>query len=282
MTAAAVATDRIREYPFTSADFRRVREMIYERCGIALAESKQDMVYARLAPRLRATRQARFSDYLDGLAGDAGAAEWIAFTNALTTNLTSFFRESHHFPILAEHLQRCHQERGGPLTIWCNAASTGEEPYTLAMTAIEALGSKADRVRILATDINTEVLARAEAGIYQLDQSRGLSPERLRRFFLKGSGSLEGAVKVRRELQERISFRQLNLIDPTWPLKGPFDAIFCRNVMIYFDRPTQRRILERFAPLLRPDGLLFAGHSESFAHAADLFRPRGSTVYVRV
>ncbi|MGE0801451.1 MAG: CheR family methyltransferase [Lautropia sp.] len=270
--------DRTREYAYTNADFRRVRSLIHQRAGISLADGKQNMVYARLAPRLRETGKTTFDAYLDALASQ-DAPEWGEFTNALTTNLTSFFREQHHFPILADHLARCWRERGEPLTIWCSAASTGEEPYTIAITAIEALGRDAGQVRILATDIDTGVLARAEAGVYRMDQLRAVSPERLQRFFLRGRGGREGFVKVRDELRERITFRQLNLIAPSWPMKGRFDAILCRNVMIYFDKPTQRRLLERFAPLLRPDGLLFAGHSESFSHAADLFRPRGSTVY---
>ena len=277
MSDAAVL-DRTREYPFTNADFRRIQALIYQRAGIALAEGKQNMVYARLVSRLRETGLTSFSAYIDSLASD-DAPEWGEFANALTTNLTSFFRESHHFPILADHLARGWRERGEPLTIWCSAASTGEEPYTIAMTVLEALGRDAGNVRILATDINTEVLEHGRAGVYRVDQLRAVSPERQRRFFLRGRGDREGYVKVRDELRERIAFRQLNLIADAWPMQRPFDVIFCRNVMIYFDKPTQRRVLERFAPLLRPDGLLFAGHSESFSHAADLFRPRGSTVY---
>lgn len=270
--------DKAREYPFTQADFRRIQSLIYKRVGISLADGKQNMVYARLASRLRETGLPSFRAYIDSLADD-DAPEWVEFANALTTNLTSFFRENHHFPILAKHLASRCQERGEPLTIWCSAASTGEEPYTIAMTAIEALGRDAANVRILATDINTEVLEHARAGVYRLDQLSAVSPERQRRFFLRGRGRHEGYVRVRDELRERITFQQLNLIADGWPMKRRFDVIFCRNVMIYFDKPTQRRLLERFAPLLRQDGLLFAGHSESFSHAADLFVPRGSTVY---
>ncbi|SCY07296.1 MCP methyltransferase, CheR-type [Nitrosospira sp. Nl5] len=272
------AERKTREYDFTNEDFERVRKLIYEHAGISLSASKQDMVYSRLARRLREKGLTRFADYLRQLeAGDTN--EWQAFTNALTTNLTSFYREAHHFPILAEHLMRRRRAGGGPFTVWCCAASTGEEPYTIAMAAIEALNDSAPPVRILATDVDTNVLAKADAGIYDIERIESLAPERARRFFLRGDGSRAGNVKVRPELRKLITFGRLNLLDTQWPVRGPFDVIMCRNVMIYFDKDTQRRILEKFAPLLRSDGLLFAGHSESFLQSADLFKLRGKTVY---
>lgn len=273
-----VAERKAREYDFTDGDFERVRKLIYEHAGISLSASKQDMVYSRLARRLREKGLTRFADYLRQLeAGDTD--EWQAFTNALTTNLTSFYREAHHFPILAEHLTRRRGAGSGPLAVWCCAASTGEEPYTIAMAAIEALNDSAPPVRILATDVDTNVLAKAEAGIYDIERIESLTPERARRFFLRGDGGHAGNVKVRAELRKLITFRHLNLLDAQWPVRGPFDVIMCRNVMIYFDKDTQRRILEKFVPLLRSDGLLFAGHSESFLQSADLFKLRGKTVY---
>jgi chemotaxis protein methyltransferase CheR len=278
MAQAQTAERKIREYDFTDADFEHVRKLIYEHAGISLSASKQDMVYSRLARRLREKGLTRFDDYLSLLAKN-DAQEWQAFTNALTTNLTSFYREAHHFPILAEHLARRWREHREPLTIWCCAASTGEEPYTIAMTAIEALSGGAPAAQILATDVDTNVLAKADAGVYDLDRIESIAAERARRFFLRGSGSRAGYVKVRPEVRKLITFRQLNLLDEKWPVRGPFDAIMCRNVMIYFDKVTQRRILQKFAPLLRADGLLFAGHSESFFHTADLFKLRGKTVY---
>jgi chemotaxis protein methyltransferase CheR len=165
--------------------------------------------------------------------------------------------------------------------IWCSAASTGEEPYTLAMTACEAFDSLAPPVAIVASDIDTNVLATAEKGVYPMERVEKLSADRLRRFFFKGSGAQAGLVRVRPELQKLLSFTRINLLDARLPLQGPFDVMFCRNVMIYFDKPTQYAILKKFAPLLRDDGLLFAGHSESFLHAVDLFRPLGRTVYER-
>jgi chemotaxis protein methyltransferase CheR len=270
--------DGVREFEFTERDFEAVRKLIYQRAGISLSPQKMDMVYSRLARRLRATGTKRFEDYL-ALLRNGNEAEWEAFTNALTTNLTSFFREQHHFPILAEHLAA---RRGRQLVIWCCASSTGEEPYSLAMTAVETFGSFDAPVSILATDVDTNVLRKGEAGVYPAERVERVAPERVRRFFLRGSGSQEGQVRVRPELQRMVTFRRLNLLDAAWTVRGPLDAIFCRNVMIYFDKPTQAGILRRFAPLLHPDGLLFVGHSESLFHVADTFRLRGKTVYERV
>ena len=280
MTDPAPAPRANREFAFTTADFERVRKLIYEHAGISLAPSKQEMVYSRLARRLRARNLQRFTDYLALLEAD-DSAEWEAFVNSLTTNLTSFFREIHHFPMLAEHARTRWLARREPLTVWCCAAATGEEPYSIAMTLIDVLNSFTPPATVLATDVDTHVPAIVDAGVYGKERVEKLSPEQLRRFFPSSSGVRAGTVKVRDELRAMISFRRLNLLDATWPVRGPFDAIFCRNVMIYFDKPTQRRILERFAPLLRDDGLLFAGHSESFFHAADLFKLRGKTVYER-
>lgn len=267
---------RDREFAFSSADFERVRKLIYQHAGISLSDVKQDMVYSRLARRLRATGLKSFADYL-ALLERGDKAEWEKFVNSLTTNLTSFFREPHHFPLLAEHLKAL--PGGSPIKIWCSASSTGEEPYSIAMTVVETFGNSSVPVSIIASDLDTNVLATAEKGVYSLDRVEKISPERMQRFFLKGSGSQEGSVCVRPELRRLISFQRVNLLDPNWPVRGPLDVIFCRNVMIYFDKPTQHKILSRFAPLMRDNGLLFAGHSESFLHAAELFRSKGKTVY---
>jgi len=266
-----------REFQFSSADFERVRELIYKHAGISLSPIKQDMVYSRLARRLRARGDRTFAEYLDRAQRDPD--EWETFVNSLTTNLTSFFREAHHFDILAERLKK----HGGrtPFRLWCSAASTGEEPYSLAITACEAFNTLTPPVQIIATDIDTNVLATAEKGVYGMDRVDRLSKERMQRFFLKGTGAQAGFARVRPELQRLIEFKRINLLDKTWAVQGPFDVMFCRNVMIYFDKPTQHEILKRFMPLLKTDGLLFAGHSESFLHAADIFRSLGRTVYER-
>ena len=270
-----------REFEFSDRDFQRVRSLIHARAGIALADSKRDMVYSRISRRLRALSLSSFGDYLDWLQKEGDDDEWQAFTNALTTNLTSFFREEHHFDHLREQLPA--MRRGsGPVRIWCSAASTGEEPYSIAIAACEAFGTLSPPVEIIATDIDTAVLATAERGVYPLERVERLSSERKRTFFQRGTGSNAGKVRVNPALKRLLNFAPLNLLDARYPLQGPFSAIFCRNVMIYFDKPTQREILARMRPLLDPQGFLYAGHSESFFHAADLFRNLGRTIYVPV
>ncbi|MFA5172324.1 MAG: CheR family methyltransferase [Sulfuriferula sp.] len=272
---AVIDKDNNKEFSFTDRDFSRVREMIYQRAGISLSNNKQDMVYSRLARRLRVLGLSSFTVYLDTLTADAQHDEWEAFTNALTTNLTSFFREAHHFPVLAEFVKH----RSGEIQIWCSASSTGEEPYSIAMTVCEAFNSLTPPVKIIATDIDTNVLEIAANGIYQLDRVEKMSDARVKRFFLKGKGANEGTVRVKQALRDLITFQPLNLLASTWPITGPFDAIFCRNVMIYFDKPTQTKILERFAPAMRSDGLLFAGHSENFLNVTNHFKLLSKTVY---
>ena len=275
MKPAPTQSDNIRIFEFTPRDFARVRTLIYKQAGISLGESKQEMVYSRLARRLRAKGMNTFEEYLDGLEGGRDSEEWVAFTNALTTNLTSFFREAHHFPILAEHLRNM----TAPLSIWCSASSTGEEPYSIAMTACEAFGTLTPPVSIVATDIDTNVLETAANGVYPIDRIDKMAQDRVKRFFQRGRGERSGMVRVRPELRQLVSFKPLNLLASSWPLSGAFDVIFCRNVMIYFDKPTQSQILARFVPLMKPDGLLFAGHSENFMYASDAFKLRGKTVY---
>lgn len=265
-----------REFEFTRGDFERVRQLIYEYAGISLKPSKQHMVYSRLARRLRVNGLDSFNDYL-ALLESGNKDEWEAFVNSLTTNLTSFFREPHHFPILAEHAIK--QRGDHPVSLWCAAASSGEEPYSIAMTMVDAFGTFNPPVTIVASDLDTNVLAKAEAGIYPIERIEKLSEDVVKRFFLRGTGAQAGFVRVRPELRAMVNFRQLNLLGSDWQIRGPLDAIFCRNVMIYFDKETQLKILQRFAPMLQPDGLLFAGHSESFNNAAHIFRLRGKTVY---
>ncbi len=265
-----------REFHFTKKDFDRVCKLIYDHAGISLSDSKQELVYSRLSRRLRATGLSTFSEYL-GLLESNDEAEWEAFTNSLTTNLTSFFREPHHFPILAEQVRALRGKH--PISLWCSAASTGEEPYSMAMTVLDALGPDASQVTIVATDLDTNVLATARAGIYPEERISKLSPELVKRYFQRGTGAQAGMVRVREEVREMITFRQLNLLHDNWSVRAPLDAIFCRNVMIYFDKPTQLAILKKFVPLLRKEGLLYAGHSESFHHADEYFKLRGKTVY---
>jgi chemotaxis protein methyltransferase CheR len=266
------------EFTFSSGDFQRVQKLIYQRAGISLHDGKRAMVYSRLSRRLRETGDRSFAAYLDGLeraTGAAGDVEWQEFINCLTTNLTSFFREEHHFHALAEALVPM---AGKPIRMWCNAASTGEEPYSIAMTLVEA-GCK--QARLLATDIDTKVLATAQRGVYAAD-ARGLSPQRLQRHMLRGKGANAGFMRVKPELQKLIEFRTFNLMATAWSLGEPFDMVFCRNVMIYFDHATQRKVLEHIHEVMKPGGLLFVGHSENFTDSRDLFHLRGKTIYQRV
>ncbi|CAN0188882.1 unnamed protein product, partial [Chrysoparadoxa australica] len=231
-----------REFAFDDGHFRQVCELIHSRAGIALAPGKKDMVYSRLCRRLGVLGLADFDAYLRRLSRTSDP-EWEAFTNALTTNLTAFFREPHHFTWLAEYL--ADRGAGDRTRVWCAAASTGEEPFSIAMVAAETLGRRAGMLEQVATDVDTAVLARARAGVYDLDRIDELSAERRKRFFQRGIGPNAGKVRVRPETAAAIRFQTLNLVAPEWRLDGVFDVIFCRNVMIYFDKPTQRRILER-------------------------------------
>jgi chemotaxis protein methyltransferase CheR len=267
-----------REFEFSRRDFERVRSLIHARAGISLNPSKQNMVYSRLSRRLRALGAQSFAEYLDRLERSADG-EWQNFVNSLTTNLTAFFREPHHFPVLGELLKSRPADSHNPIVLWCSAASTGEEPYSMAMQAVETFGTMTPPVRILATDIDTAVLETARRGVYTTEALERVDPQRVKRHFMRGTGANAGMARVRPELQAMVSFRRLNLLERDWQIGRGFDAIFCRNVMIYFEKDTQRGILERFAPLLQPWGLLFAGHSENFSQARDLFTLRGKTVY---
>jgi chemotaxis protein methyltransferase CheR len=268
-----------REFTWTDADFDRVQSLIYQRAGISLHDGKHAMVYSRLSRRLRDTGHQSFKEYLGWLETHDGP-EWQEFVNALTTNLTSFFREQHHFEIFSSHLKS--KPAGTTWQVWCNAASTGEEPYSIVMTALETLGPKAN-FSLTASDIDSKVLMSAAQGVYRLEGLglKGVNAERMQRFFLRGKGANEGMARVKPELQRLIQFLSVNLIRDDWPFREPFDVVFCRNVMIYFDAPTQRKVLERIHRVMVPGSLLFVGHAENFSESRDLFVLRGKTVYER-
>jgi chemotaxis protein methyltransferase CheR len=266
------------EFTFSNEDFTRVQKLIYQRAGISLHDGKRAMVYSRLSRRLRETGDRSFADYLNSLeraSGAVGDVEWQEFINCLTTNLTSFFREEHHFHALAEALKPM---AGKPIRMWCNAASTGEEPYSIAMTLLE---NGCGNAKLLATDIDTKVLATAQRGVYAAD-SRGLSPQRLQKHMMRGTAANAGFMRVKPELQKMIEFRTFNLMATSWSLGEQFDMVFCRNVMIYFDHETQRKVLEHIHAVMKPGSLLFVGHSENFTDARDLFILQGKTIYKRV
>lgn len=267
-----------REFLWTNADFDHVQKLIYQRAGISLHDGKHAMVYSRLSRRLRETGHHSFRDYLQWLENTDGA-EWQEFVNALTTNLTSFFREAHHFEILIDYLKSGKFQQG--CRIWCSAASTGEEPYSIAMTGFEAFGDGRS-FSITASDIDSKVLQTAAQGVYRSESLKGLDQSRLHRFFLKGKGANAGMARVKPELREKIDFLMVNLIKDDWPFREGFDVVFCRNVMIYFDSTTQRQVLERIHRVMKPGGMLFVGHAENFSDSRDLFALKGKTVYERV
>lgn len=273
------------EFDFSDQDFQRIRRIINEAAGISLADGKRELVYSRLSRRLRQHGLRCFGDYCNFLESSGPASdEMREFVNALTTNLTSFFRESHHFEFLAKELipalirERSLSNRR--IRIWSAGCSTGEEPYSIAMVLRESLPTVGWDAKILATDLDSNVLTTAERGVYEWNRVKDLPEARLRRWFQKGRGEQSGLVRTASALRSLITFRQLNLMDD-WPMSGPFDFVFCRNVVIYFDKPTQRVLFERFADLLVQQGHLFVGHSESLFKVTERFVPLGKTIYQR-
>ncbi len=272
------------EFEFSDQDFQQIRRIINRMAGIALADGKRELVYSRLSRRLRQLGLRRFDEYCALLESGSDPAELSEFVNALTTNLTAFFREVHHFDFLADDLlPALMQERGlsnRRLRIWSAGCSTGEEPYSIAMVVRETLPAAGWDVKILATDLDSNVLATAQRGVYDWERVKDLSETRRRRWFLKGCGAQEGQVRVAPALCDLITFRRLNLMDD-WPMRGFFDVVFCRNVVIYFDKPTQQKLFGRFADRMIEQGHLFIGHSESLFKVTDRFSPLGKTIYQR-
>lgn len=281
------AADGSREFAFSADDFNALRALVHQVTGISLAETKRNLVYGRLSRRLRALGLESFAEYRRLLVAEPNGVEMVEFCNAITTNLTSFFRESHHFEYLRQHrltplvnARPAHRFR-----IWSAGCSTGEEPYSIAITVCEALGKGADQalrvdLKILATDLDSDVLARARSGVYSADQIKGINSPQLGKFFdARQEGGLPRYV-VKPAVSRLITFKQLNLMHDL-PMRGPLDVIFCRNVVIYFDKDTQRRLFQRFARLQRPGDLLFIGHSESMFKVSEAYTLIGRTIYQR-
>ena len=271
------------EFVLTDSEFDRLRTLLRELTGIALADSKKELVYGRLARRLRKLRLKSFGEYCAMVeAGDG--AELQELTNAMTTNLTSFFRENYHFEQLATealpYLAR-HRAATRRVRLWSAGCSTGEEPYSMAMVVREARPLFAGwDVRLLATDIDSKVVETAAAGIYSAERLRGIDSQRLTRWF-KPHDAAAQQYQVADELRSLLTFRQLNLLQ-AWPVKGPFDVVFCRNVTIYFDKETQRQLFERPAKLQEPGAWLFIGHSENLFNVTQSYKSVGRTVYRRM
>lgn len=273
-----------REFEFNRKDFEHIRDLVGERTGIVLSDHKITMVYGRLSRRLRQLKLSSFRDYLKLLEDESGT-ELVEFTNALTTNLTSFFREPHHFEYMKnEALPALVKNRPEQrLRVWSAGCSTGEEPYTIGITLQESLERFIRNwdVKILATDLDTNVVQKGKNGVYEQERVNGIEDARLRKWFRKGGDSNSGKVSVADKIREMITFKQLNLLHE-WPMRGPFDIIFCRNVVIYFGKDTQRELFDRYADLLADDGYLFIGHSENLHKITDRFQLIGKTIYRKV
>lgn len=273
------------EFTISDHELRRFQDLVKQHTGIALSDQKRALVCSRLAKRLRALAIDSFREYYTYLTSEAGERELEHFVNAITTNKTDFYREPHHFHFLRDEIVATLKDRAAKtgerrIRIWSAACSTGEEPYTIAMTLLEALGNRlAWDIRILASDIDTDVLARAERGIYAMDRTTDIPRPLLERFFLRGTGAGAGMVQAKKEVRDLITFRRINLLNAPWPIKTAFDCIFCRNVLIYFDKPTQRDLIGRFEQFIKVDGHLIVGHSESLLGISDGLIFLGNTVY---
>lgn len=264
----------------SNKDFNFVCRYIYEKSGIVLNDSKREMVYRRFTRIIRDKGLESFSDYCHLLKANP-EAEQSYFINAITTNLTSFFREQHHFNYLTEHeLPRLIKQGNKRIRIWSSASSTGEEPYSIAITLMESLKSylRSWDVKILATDIDGNVLNTGKQGVYDHKRIEDIPEAFKRKYFSRGKGLNSSKVKVSQDLQQLITFKELNLMND-WPMKGPFDVIFCRNVIIYFDKTTQMELFDRFYHLLAPNGLLILGHSENLGAYQKHFESVGRTIF---
>ncbi|MBH0201225.1 MAG: protein-glutamate O-methyltransferase [Nitrospira sp.] len=267
------------DFEISTEEFQQFRTLIYEESGISLNDQKQGLVASRLSKRLRELGLSTFSDYYEQLTRDPSQEEFTRMLDLISTNKTDFFREPKHFDFLREEiLPQLREEKR--IRIWSSACSTGEEPYTIAMTLYDGLSDPAQwDCKILASDLSTRVLAKAAAGVYDAERVQGVPLETVRRHFLRGRGASEHQLKVKPHLSAMIQFRRLNLMDEQFPIKSPLDLIFCRNVMIYFDRPTQERLVNKFYRYLKPGGCLFIGHSESLQWVEHSFTSLAPTIY---
>lgn len=279
-----VNEEREKEFHFTDKEFKFISDLVGERTGIVLSSAKRQMVYGRLSRRLRQLKLTKFSDYCD-LLTSGHEEELIEFTNAITTNLTAFFRENHHFEFLKKIvIPELIRNNAGTkrIRIWSAGCSSGEEPYSIAMCMREALPKSSGwDVKILATDLDSNMVERGKSGVYTTERVEGLTPERMKKWVKKGTGDNADKVRMSEDLRDMITFKELNLME-AWPIKGPFDFMFCRNVVIYFNKDTQRILFDRYADLLSPKAHLFIGHSESLNKVTERFDLLGKTIYQKV
>lgn len=272
---------RTKDFDLSEVEFNRLRALVHAKTGISLSQAKRELVYGRLVRRLRALKLGTFGEYIE-LIADEHPGEMQEFINAITTNLTSFYRESHHFDMLTESvIPELVRANAGirKLRIWSSACSTGEEAYTIAMALRACAPAWAGfDVRVLATDLDTNCVAHAKRGVYTADRVKDLPRATIERWFEAEPG--RAAYRVRPEVASLVTFGQLNLMD-AWPMRGPLDVIFCRNVVIYFDKDAQRRLFDRMADLQREGGHLFLGHSETLFKVSTRYELIGRTVYRR-
>lgn len=272
-----------KEFPFSDKDFSYIKNLVAERTGIVLTDIKRDMVYSRVARRIRALKINDFAEYCDVLKS-GHHEEMVEFINAITTNLTSFFREPHHFVYMTKTLlpEIRANKKDRTIRVWSAGCSSGEEPYSIAMTLRDFFPADSDwDIKILATDLDSHMVDKAEKGVYKEGSITGVDERQIKKWMKKGSGKMAGSVKICNEIQSLITFKQLNLMHD-WPLKGPFDFMFCRNVVIYFSKDTQKELFDRYANLLVPNAGLFIGHSESLFKVTDRFQSLGKTIYKKV
>ncbi len=267
------------EYAITEHEFEQFRALVYQESGIKLDGGKKSLLVSRLSKRLRDLNLDTFQAYYDHVTEDVGGDEFTRMLDCVSTNKTDFFREPKHFDFLREQilpaLQATKQVR-----IWSSASSSGEEPYTIAMTLYDGVAAPAQwDFKILASDISTKVLAKAAEGVYEEERLRDMPPELIRRHFLRGKGDAGVRYKVKPYLANMVTYRRINLMDERYPIKTPLDLIFCRNVMIYFDRETQGQLMRKFYRYLKPGGHLFIGHSESLQWVEHQFTYVAPTIY---
>ncbi len=268
------------EFNFSNRDFERLRKLVYQHTGISLSEEKQQLTYGRFAKRLRALKISDFSDYID-LIDRGDESEMDHFVSAITTNFTSFFRESHHFEFLVEEIKRISQY-SRRIRIWSAGCSSGEEPHSIAISILNAIPESADwDLKILATDLDKKMVEKASSGIYDQEKISGLPVEITRKWFKKGRGENAGKVQVATAARSMITFKYLNLLHD-WPVKGPFDIIFCRNVVIYFDKVVQKELFSKFNTKQLKNGKLIIGHSENLANVSSDYKLIGRTIYEKL
>lgn len=267
------------DYVLSDDEFEQFRALVYRESGISLNQNKKSLIVSRLAKRLRALGLESFQSYFDLVIQDLGGDEFTQMLDLISTNKTDFFREPKHFEFLRDEILP-HLNTAKQVRIWSSACSSGEEPYTIGMVLFDGVAAPSQwDFKILASDISTKVLSHAAAGLYEEDRVKGLSSDLVRRHFLKGRGAQAGWVKVKPHLTDMVRFRRLNLMDERYPIRSPLDVIFCRNVMIYFDRPTQEQLMTKFYRYLKPGGYLFIGHSESLQWINHSFKTVAPTIY---